>query len=182
MVGIPGSGKTFFAEKFADTFKAPYISQEKITPYTSGDKEAATAVMHAQLEELFKTQQSVILEGSTDTRTERGALTNKARTNGYEPLLIWVQTDSATAKSRVVKEGKGKTAHTLTSEEYEHIIKRFTPPHAVEKPVVVSGKHTYATQAKVILKKLSAPRAQISTHTSAPVRENSPTRRNITIR
>jgi len=27
VIGIQGSGKTFFAEKFATTFKAPYIEQ-----------------------------------------------------------------------------------------------------------------------------------------------------------
>jgi len=38
-VGIPGSGKSFFAEHFAATFKAPLISGERIRKELFGDKQ-----------------------------------------------------------------------------------------------------------------------------------------------
>jgi predicted kinase len=179
MVGVPGSGKSFFAEKFAETFRAPYVSFEKIAAFIPESPKVAEALASYQLEELLKTGQSIIVDGMGDTRTARAELARKARASGYESLLIWVQTDPAAAKSRALKQYKeaGKTP-----EEYEKVLKHFTPPTMTERPIVLSGKHTYATQAKVVLKKLTGPRAEISTHSGAPVRASQPGRRNITIR
>jgi predicted kinase len=177
MVGVPGAGKSFFAEKFAETFNAPYVSLEKILPFTPTASDASHLMQH-QTTELLKTRQSIILEGDTDTRTERDKLARQARIAGYETLLVWVQTDPITAKSRSVRETKDKTNRTISSDEYDRIVKRFTPPSVIEKATVISGKHTYATQAKIVLKKLSAPRAEISTHDIAPVRQEERSRRN----
>lgn len=178
MVGVPGAGKTFFADKFAETFNAPYLSLEKIIPYTANDGDAS-ALFQQQLTELLKTRRTFIIEGDTDTRTERDKLTRKAKAAGYESLIVWVQTDPATAKSRSIRDSKGKVNRTLTPEEYDRIIKRFTPPNTIEQPTVVSGKHTYATQAKIVLKKLSAAaRPEISTHDRPPVRTEERARRN----
>lgn len=181
MVGVPGSGKSFFAEKFAETFHAPYIALERISSLME-DPKAAEEIAWYQLGELLKTGQSVIVEGGTDTRTARLEFAKKARSNGYDTLFVWVQTDPATAKDRSTRMTKNSTNRIMEPEEYDRALKRFTPPSAIEKPVVISGKHTYATQAKVVLKKLTGPRAAISTHSSAPVRLEQPGRRNITIR
>jgi predicted kinase len=182
MVGIPGSGKSFFAEKFANTFNAPYVSREKIVLRLGYDAKEVDLVAHDQLDELFKTQQSIIVDGLADTRPARGELIVKARRAKYDTLLIWVQTDAATAKGRSTKRSGEGTHRILSADEYDQATKRFMSPTAIEKPVVISGKHTYATQAKIILKKLSEPRATISMHTAAPVRPEQPGRRNITIR
>lgn len=170
MVGLPGSGKSFFAEKFADTFGAPYVSDKKIAELAQGDIEAITQL---QLGELLKTKQSIVFDGASDSRGERMTLAKTAREAGYEGLFIWVQTDSATAKARALQPKKGEGA-PLTSDEYDKLLKRFTPPNSTEKPLVISGKHTYASQAKVVLKKLSTPRAEIAGHDAPPVRPDRP--------
>lgn len=181
MVGIPGSGKTFFAEKFADTFSAPYVNYQKIAAHTASSTAAETLVQY-QLDELLKTHQSIIFEGDADTRVARAELAKKAKKAGYETLLVWVQTDAATARARAAKAAKD-AGQTLDSDDHDRKVKRFTAPTASEKPVVLSGKHTYASQAKVALQRLSAPRAEISTHSTPPTRlEQQPSRRNITVR
>lgn len=175
MVGLPGSGKSFFAEKFADTFHAPYVNRQKIGKLTS---ENIDALAHLQATELLKTNQSFIFEGASDTRAERTILAKLAKEAGYEPLFLWVQVDTLTARDR---SSTGKHA-SLSPETFEQLSKRFTPPNNVEKPLVISGKHTYASQAKVVLKKLSSPRAEISNHPIAPARTPQSGRRSITIR
>jgi predicted kinase len=182
MVGVPGSGKTFFADKFADTFNAPYVSLEKITPYTIDSATALRLIDH-QIAELLKTRQSIIVEGGTATRTERDKLIRKARSAGYESLIVWVQTDPATAKFRSVRETKDKVNQTLSSDDYDRHARRFSAPSTLEKPTVISGKHTYATQAKIVLKKLSSPRAEIATQTATSARiEKRSHRNNIIVR
>ena len=163
MVGIPGSGKTFFATKFSDTFHAPLVSVESILPHAES-VEAAHKLADKQLEELLKTNQSLVLEMAASTRTERMDLAKRLRAKGYAPLVVWVQTDPETARQRVAKD-KSKDEG-----QFDGQVRRFTPPHESEKPLVISGKHTYASQAKVVLKRLSAPRADISSHKHAPVR------------
>ncbi len=172
MVGLPGSGKSFFAEKFAETFHTPLVSEQKINQLTN---ESTTELADLQLTELLKTNQTIIFEGASSTRTDRMALTKKARSAGYEPLIVWVQVDPTTARERSVE---AKQA-SLSPEQFDILTKRFTPPNSTERPLVISGKHTYASQAKVVLKKLSSPRAEISIQTAPPAR---PERRNIAIR
>lgn len=176
-VGIPGSGKSYFAEKFASTFGAPYISQQKIEMLTS---ENVDEIIQVQLDELLKTNQSVIFDGDSATRADRIRLSKKARDAGYETLLIWIQTDQLTAKQRATS--KKSTNSVKDEDKFEHFLKRFTPPNALEKPLVISGKHTYASQAKVVLKKLSAPRRATATQEQPSARPTRPNSRNIIIR
>ncbi|HEX7483922.1 MAG TPA: AAA family ATPase [Candidatus Saccharimonadales bacterium] len=182
MVGVPGSGKSFFAEKFSETFNAPYACLEKITPFAKSAT-AANHIFEQQVSELLKTRQSIIVEGIAAGRIARDTFVRKAKAAHYEILFVWVQTDPATAKSRALRKAKDSDM-TLTSDQYDKIVRQFNAPTAIEKSLVISGKHTYATQAKVVLKRLSAPRAEISTHSAAPVRtEEQPRRRgNIVVR
>lgn len=170
MVGLPGSGKSFFADKFAEMFNAPLASREKIAAHLGHDNKEIEDVILDQLDELLKTKQSVIVDGVGDTRATRGEISRKAHKAGYETLFVWVQTDPVTAKSRSAKKPTDTTHRHIKDAEYDSVAKHFITPSAIEKPVVISGKHTYATQAKVILKKLTEPRATISHHSAAPIR------------
>ncbi len=176
LVGIPGSGKSFFAEKFAETFHTPYIHQEQIAAHTTSAA-AAKTLTNIQLRQLLKTKQPIIFEGDTHTRAERLELAKTARAADYDVLVIWVQTDIATAKTRAMRD----KADSLTSDVYDQAITRFTPPGALEKPVVVSGKHTYASQAKVVLLRLTGPRTEVSRHVAAPPRPERHSRQRISI-
>lgn len=179
MVGIPGSGKSFFAEKFASTFSVPYISGHDIAQLIgSSDADVVSAIAGKQIDELLKTRHSVLIEGGLDTRVERTELVKKLTREGYRPLLVWVQTDPATAKARAIKPSKTQKNRLLTEREHDLLVRRFTSPHPKDSAIVISGKHTYATQVKIVLKRLSSPRAEISIHSKPPTRQFSDVRRN----
>jgi ATP-dependent protease HslVU (ClpYQ) ATPase subunit len=153
MVGIPGSGKTAFAERFSKTFQAPVIN-ERATQYLLGlDEESAKKVSQLLLDELLKTRRTLIYEAPILTKVSRLNLSKYVQAAGYEPLFIWVQTESLEAKRRATR--KQKDDSQLTSEEFDAAIRRFSPPSATEKVVVISGKHTYASQLKIVLKRLA---------------------------
>lgn len=149
MVGIPGAGKTTFAEHFAQTFQAPVVSTDKLALIAQSDPEVSTRLALYQLSELLKTRRTIVYEGPTDTKVSRVALTKQITDAGYTPLLVWVQTESAESMRRATRKGG------ITVDEFERAIKRFTPPTAAEKPVVISGRHTYTTQLKIVLKNLA---------------------------
>jgi predicted kinase len=176
MVGIPGSGKTTFAERFAKTFQAPYINVgqvERITRATA----SATDIALLFLDEVLKTNRTVVFEGATFSRTARTELARKAREHGYETLLVWAQTDPVEAKRRATKRNKDDSQ--LSDDEFDRITSKFTAPTQPEKYVVISGRHTYASQLKIVLKRLAGEqRADAPTDQPRPQRPH----RNIILR
>ncbi len=167
MVGIPGSGKSYFAQHFANTFNAPIISTGQLRKIIFAnsrqnipDDLTLSNVAKLVLNEMFKTKRTIIYEGQTDQRAERLELSKMAHQADYEPLFIWVQTETTTAKKRATKSHSQKTA--LSVDEFNQIIKNFSAPHHNEKAIVISGKHTYASQLKIVLKNLIQPQNNIA--------------------
>ena len=100
------------------------------------------------VEQILKTGQTVLIEGAIDTESERTAMRNLARKYGYEPALIWVQTDVATIRQRLKMQykslSKAKSAYDLAVTEME-------APTDVERPIILSGKHTFETQTRHVI-------------------------------
>ncbi len=173
-VGIPGSGKSFFAEHFADIFKAPIVSYDLIrkeiftNPAFSDDEdEILKKVANHFLDEVLRTKRTVIFEGKTNLRSDRLALAKKAHNAGYEPLFVWAQAESSVAKRRATKPSVEKPA--LTEDEFMQKQRQFTAPHPNEKAIVISGMHTFASQLKIVLKHLIEPRnTTVETNGSIP--------------
>lgn len=155
-IGIKGSGKTFFAGKFSEMLNAPFIHQSVIEKHTASESDTETMLMH-MIDELVKTRHTFVLEIDMASKTKRLELANKLRRAGYVPLFVWVQVDVDTAMLRS-KKSKG-----IQQSAFEAQLQKFSPPTSAERVVVISGKHTYATQARIILKKLSGvPHAPIT--------------------
>jgi len=162
MVGIPGSGKSFFADQFAATFKSPIVSFNSIrselfsTPTFSDTEDTVIdQVANYMLGELFKTGRTIIYEGLSNQRNDRTEIARKSRDAGYDPMFVWVQTEPSSAQKRSTKPTDGRPA--MTPEQFETRIKQFSPPHISECAVVISGKHTYNSQLKIVLKGIVTP-------------------------
>lgn len=191
MVGLPGAGKSLFARQFSETFGAPMVSYDRLRQelftepnYTKDEFDLISRVADYQLEELLKTKQTIILDGTGYSRIDRMKLAKQGREAGYALLIVWVQTDEATTKQRSTKPSKQDDAKkTLTEEQYTTLVKRFTPPNHSEPYMVISGKHTYPAQVKVVLKKLAQPRQDAAKQAAPPDRTPPATKRrhNITI-
>jgi predicted kinase len=153
MTGIPGAGKSAFAEHFAKTFQAPLVSHARVMQAGGVNPAAGLALSTVLLDELLKTQRTLIYDGPTYTKASRLELSRHIAAAGYQPLLVWVQTESIEAKRRATKKRPDNTP--LTPDEFDAALKRFTPPTANETPAVISGKHTYASQLKIVLKRLA---------------------------
>ncbi len=149
LTGIPASGKTTFGEQFADTFQTPFISTEKLR--TSGiDTKMALNINEYILDEFCKSKQTILFEEQNPAASERRMLSRIAKKYGYEIMYVWVQTDPNTAKSRALKKST-----SLTEAAFDEIVYGFTKPPKQYTTVVISGMHTYPSQAKAVLKKLA---------------------------
>jgi shikimate kinase len=150
MIGIPGAGKSSFAERFAETFQAPILNFTKLQNDFGLSLRKTDELRNEVLSQLLKTKRTLLLDGGTQTKAQRAELVKKLAAAGYTPLVVWVQTDTNESKRRASKpypQGSG-----LNSDEFDTAVKAFQPPLQQEKPIVISGKHTYATQLKVVLK------------------------------
>lgn len=159
MVGVPGSGKSQFAEKLAETFGMPYIDSLFLETHSTDDASAGELIGYV-LGEITKTGASFVFEGNSDSRVRRTEFVAWAKSKHYIPLFIWVQTDLNTSLERTLRN------KTMTKDEFVRTLKTFSPPHESEKAVVISGKHTYASQVKVVLKRLgelNRPSQEIAT-------------------
>ena len=166
MVGIPGSGKSTFAEHFAETFKAPIINESRLAFEAGLDAEQTEAVSAHLLSEFLKIDRTFLIEAADLTRVKRAALVAKVSKAGYKPLTVCVQTEPNEAKRRALKpypNGSG-----LTTKDFDEIYHSFQAPSAQEKAVVISGKHTYATQLKVVLKQLAGSRPEVQIKPPSP--------------
>lgn len=164
MVGIPGSGKSTFAEHFAETFKAPIINESRIAHEAGLNTKQTETISELLLSEILKVEKTFLLEVANLTKTKRAALAAKVTKAGYRPLIVWVQTEPNEAKRRAMKplpNGSG-----LSSDAFDSAYNSFHAPSAQEKVTVISGKHTYATQLKVVLKQLAGARPE--THITPP--------------
>lgn len=162
MMGIPGAGKSAFAEKFADTFQAPILNRPKLQQELSLDAAQLDQLSEFILVEFLKTHRTILIEGDADQKAKRDAITKRLNKAGYRVLFVWVQTDTNESHRRATKpypKGSG-----MSSDEFDDIVAQFEAPHPKEHAIVISGKHTYATQLKIVLKQL----AQATNPTDTP--------------
>lgn len=185
IVGLPGAGKSFFARQFSETFNAPVVSYDRIhyeifeePAYDNDEHMTVLRLFSYQIDELAKTGRTFMVDGGLSTKAERAALRQFAKKVGYDTMVVWVQTDTATCRLRALKRSTRRMGDrynkSLPPEIFQAYAERLTHPNAQENYIVISGKHTYATQARTVLRKLAAPRSNSAT-------VEPPTRRNITI-
>ena len=139
--GAPCSGKTTFAMKFANKFNLAYYDLDDIAKKNKFSRENILAI----LELLTHTRQTVIIEGGLDTEKQRQEVKNIFIVAGYVVDLLWIQTDIATIRNRMKfrykSVAKAKSA-------YDESIGKLEAPSELERPIILSGKHTFETQTK----------------------------------
>lgn len=146
--GAPASGKTTFAEKFAKKFGLAYYNFADLMDEHDFSYDAILVI----LSEILKTGQTIVIEGCLDTEVNRAEMRNIIRKSGYEPALIWVQTDIATIRQRLKTRYKSVAK---AKEAYDKAVAEMEAPADMEKPIILSGKHTFETQTKHVISGLA---------------------------
>ena len=146
--GAPCSGKTTFGKKFAERFKAPFYDLDGLKK----EHNLSRKLLMLIVEQVAKTERTIVFEGGIDTEAQRTEIRNILRAAGYEPVLVWIQTDVNTIKSRLKMRARSTSA---AKAEYEERIEKLEAPTDLETPIVLSGKHTFETQLKHILSRLA---------------------------
>lgn len=169
VIGIPGAGKSFFANQFSDMFSAPLVSFDKIyhrlitTPtYKKEELMIVQDIVSIQAEELAKTNKVFIIDSGYGTKTHRLNLQSSLKKHGYDTITVWVQTSHETAKRRAMKRNPRKNDdmynHSLSEQQFQSLSEKLASPAPRENYIVISGKHTFGVQAKSVLQRIVTPR------------------------
>ena len=142
--GAPCSGKSTFSEKFADKFDlALYDFEELKVKYRLTRKNILLIIKL-----IARTGKTIIIEGGLSTEKEREEMRNLLRNAGYDPSLVWIQTDVTTIRNRLKVRYKSVQK---AKEVYETEVSHLEAPSELENPIILSGKHTFETQTKHVL-------------------------------
>ncbi len=142
--GAPCSGKTTFGEKFAKKFGLAFYDLDELKEKYSFSRENILII----LEQVLKTRHTILIEGELKTEKDRDEIRTLLKNNGYEPSLIWIQTDVATIRSRLKSRFKNVAK---AKEVYEKAISEIEAPTESERPIILSGKHTFETQTRHVI-------------------------------
>lgn len=167
VVGVPGSGKSYFARQFAESYKFFYINAGRysveIEASLGSTKEAERLGKNLALATFGQTLGSfkhVVLEGPFDMARERESIINTAKKAGFKVLTVWVQTDEETCYGRAMNRDRrradDRSSLNLTRDEMDEAVGRFQKPNpSKENTVVISGKHGFKSQGVSVLKKIA---------------------------
>ena len=142
--GAPCSGKTTFSKKFAKKFGLAYYDLDELAEKNNFSRANILVI----LDEILKTGQTILVEGGLKTESDRTEIRNLLRNHDYEPSLIWIQTDIATIRTRL----KSKYKNVAKAKEvYDEAVNAIEAPTEVERPIILSGKHTFETQTRHVI-------------------------------
>jgi predicted kinase len=164
LYGFPGAGKTNFASHMTDVLDCAHVHGDRIRHelfeeprYDEQEEEIIKQLMDYMTEEFLKAGISVIYDASMSRKSDRHLMRELARKKGAKTLLVWFQIDPDTAYSRLRRRDRRKTedkyAIDYTESEFRHAASKMQHPMPTEDYVVVSGKHTFASQKSSLFKK-----------------------------
>lgn len=146
--GAPCSGKTTFGEKFAKRFRLAFYDLNELKEKYGFSRKIILII----LEQILKTKQTIVIEGEIATEREREEIRNLIRSYGYDPFLIWIQTDVSTIRTRLKTRYKNVSR---AKDVYDAAVDKLEAPADFEKPIILSGKHTFDTQARHVISGLA---------------------------
>src|SRR5690606_36001464 len=165
LYGFPGSGKTYFASRLAETLQTAYVSGDRIRgelfEKPRYDKAEDAIVQHLaeyMSEEFLSAGISVILDANADRLSLRRSLRSLAQKRRAKTLLIWFQIDADSAFARLGMRDKRKSeekfSRSFTKTGFEDYASKMQHPTDTEDYVVLSGKHSWPMQRSTLLRKL----------------------------
>lgn len=165
LYGFPGAGKTHFSRNMSEHLDSAHVHSDRIRHelfeeprYDEQENGIVKHLMNYMAEEFLNAGVSVIFDTNMMRKSERHQMREMARKKGAKTLLIWFQVDADTAFKRLNKRDRrtadDKYAAEYTQGDFRKYASRMQHPEPTEDYVVISGKHTFASQRNAVFKKL----------------------------
>jgi predicted kinase len=164
MYGYPGSGKSYVSRSLANEIQLAQVSSDRIRSelfqnprYDAQENAIVTHLMDYMSEEFLNAGVSLVYDTNALRAAQRRKLREMARKHKAAYLLIWLQIDLETAFARTQERDRrtsdDKYAEPQTRSTFERQLSGMQNPEG-EDYLVISGKHTFATQKNLIINRL----------------------------
>lgn len=164
LYGFPGSGKSYVARNIAEVIQSVHVSGDRIRSelfenprYDAQENAIVNHLMNYMCEEFLNAGVSVVYDTNAIRVGQRRKLRELARRHKAEYMLIWLQVDVDSAFARTQNRDRrtsdDRYAEPQTRATYDKQIAGMQNPQA-EDYLVISGKHTFATQKSAIINRL----------------------------
>ena len=182
MYGFPGSGKSYVSRQLSETVQMAHVNADRIRNelfehprYDNQEDAIVVHLMNYIAEEFLSAGVSVAYDTNAMRLSQRRSLRELARRQRAENLLIWLQIDPDSAYARTQNRDRrtsdDKFAEPQTQGSYERQLSAMQNPQG-EDYLVISGKHTFATQKAAILNRFYqlglTDSATVQSNTAAP--------------
>ncbi|MGH7195253.1 MAG: AAA family ATPase [Candidatus Saccharimonadales bacterium] len=163
--GFPGAGKSHFARQLCDNLSAAHVQGDRIRAelfdkprYDKSENQVITHLMDYMSEQFLNSGISVVYDVNAMRFAQRRVLRDLARRMHAIPLLVWVQIDTESAFTRVASRDRrradDKYSMSLDRTTFDSLASHMQNPAREEDYIVISGKHSYKTQERTVIKKL----------------------------
>ncbi|HET9850716.1 MAG TPA: ATP-binding protein [Candidatus Saccharimonadales bacterium] len=164
LYGHPGAGKTYVARRLAESMNLVHLNADRLraelfqNPRWDAQENAIILhLMNYMAEEFLRAGVGVVYDINAVRLAQRRRLRELARKNKANYLLVWIQIDAEAAQYRLQnrdrRTAEDKYAQTYDKSSFESQLASMQNPQS-EEYLVISGKHTFATQKNAIVNRL----------------------------
>jgi predicted kinase len=157
-LGYPGSGKTYFAERFAKDLELMHLNADRLRlemfedpKHTPAEHKRVFAVMDYITDHLLAAGISLVYDANVTKREYRGKLRQIAKKHKANYLLVHIETPVNLAESRLedrrkIKSKEKKMDYRPIEDEVQGIPKSTESPLPSEPHVTIDGTKPYKEQ------------------------------------
>lgn len=164
LYGLPGAGKSFVARNLSSSIRIAHVSSERIRSelfqaprYDPQENAIVLHLMNYMTEEFLAAGLSVVYDTSALRIAQRRNLRALAQDHKANYLLVWLQIDAESAFARTQQRDRRTTddrySQPQTRASFESLMAAMQNP-TDEEYIVISGKHSQATQKNNVISKL----------------------------
>jgi predicted kinase len=164
LYGYPGSGKSYVARNLSETLQCVQISGDRIRNelfenprYDAQENAIVSHLMNYMTQEFLSAGVSVVYDINAMRLNQRRRLRELAKKYRADYMLIWLQIDIESAfirtQNRDRRTNDDKYAEPQNRMDFDRQISGMQNPQS-EDYLVISGKHTFATQKSAIVSRL----------------------------
>jgi predicted kinase len=174
LLGVPGSGKTYFSQHLAPKINAVHLNsdamrlaifkstEETTRIYNSDDRSTLNSYVHGALEyvakQVLSNRTSVIYDANNNSRVERGLIDTIALRHNALSVTVWIQTPHDVALKRGHERPETDDQRQLSKEvmarAIEEQLKRIEAPTDDVNAIILSGEVSAEEQTTVFFNKL----------------------------
>lgn len=166
MLGLPGSGKTYFAENLAKKMGAIHLNSDAMRMAIFGSREETDKIYHSKSRLILNTYtfgalnyaalsalksgSSVIYDANNNTEQERLDTVAAMQGDGAVPVVVWVQTAQEVAVKRVLERRETASQRRLSADVAQAYITKIAgetePPSKDESLIIIDGTIPFEDQ------------------------------------